>query len=183
MAPLSVPLATAAPFTSIVAAVSAAVAVTFTMLMLLGTLAVYSVRSSLTAWSSASAPTPPPSLPSASARALRFALTRPARVVTENSSLTPPIVTVALTSVAKSELAVTFTATVCPLVTVFPLKADPSTSSVPPEVTEIGIAAVVSSTLTVIASLVSSVPGSTPVTSVKLKLAGVVLFARVTATV
>ena len=66
----------------------------------------------------------------------------------------------------------TVTATVCPLATVAPLKVLPSTIKEPPLLTVMDAAA--SMPLTVMASLVTAVPGATPVLAVKVNASGVV---------
>ena len=94
-----------------------------------------------------------------------------ASVVTEKSALTPPMVTVAVVVVLNALLAVTLTATVCPLATVEPVKSLPSTTNVPP-LTEMDAAA--SIPLTVMALLVTVAPSSAPVCAGKVNTSGVV---------
>ena len=119
--------------------------------------------------------------PSERVRAERFALPLAARVVTEKSALVPPIVTAAVFSVENEALAASLTFILSPLVTWLPEYSVPFTKSVPPCPTEIGELSA-STPLTVISSLVCSLPGSAPVTAVKLKASGATLFARVTVT-
>ena len=104
----------------------------------------------------------------------------PARVVTDHVSLTPPIVTVAVSAVLTDALDVNRTAIVCPGVIV------PDVPHVPPLIDICGLpepvtltAAPASYPVGVIAVEAESVDRFTPVRSVKLKAFGVVSAARV----
>ena len=93
-------------------------------------------------------------------------------VVTENSALTPPIVTLAVSVLLNSSLATTTTATRWPFDTVVPLNSSPSIINVPPD-TEILVEKPSLRPLTVIKLLISAAPGSASVFGSKLKASGV----------
>ena len=107
----------------------------------------------------------------ARARALKVASAPAARVLTTKSALTPPMVTRAVTLPPRVALAVTLTATVWPLRMVSPLNAEPSTMREP--LVTLMLATVLMP-LTVMVSLVTTVPGATSLRAAKLKPAGVV---------